>query len=531
MEKIIIKGLEFSYTDPFKKVFEELSMEIDTTWKTIVVGKNGVGKSTLLKLLGDELSPDGGRILSWKHLKYFTLGDFVEQGEVKVLNLIKNFNGKYLFYEKEIERLLSIGTSEALEKYYEIEDEYRQINGYNFLFEVEREIERIGFPLDILKRDFKSLSGGEKTRIKLISLFLKKNIVPLIDEPTNHLDFNSREKIANYLKNINMGFLCVSHDRNFPDTIGDHILFIHSKKRAEVFNGKFSEFYRDQEKIRLAEISKNQRLKSQINKLESKSKEYKDWGKSRESKKRGSGDSGFEGARAAKLMKRALVFKKRSEAEVNERRALIQNLEKEYEIIFKNNFDCPPIPLVIEKLRVFYKEKQVIKNLSFNVVKGERVAIIGKNGAGKSTVIKSILNQISHEGKIVLDNRCRISYLSQEDKNIDIPLKRYLIDNFASMDIDRFASFLGNLGLTGDSLNKKMTSFSQGELRKVHIAIGIISEANFFIWDEPLNFLDLETRIKLEDAILKYKPTMLFVDHDMAFVERVATRIIKLETE
>ena len=357
MEKIIIKGLEFSYTDPFKKVFEELSIEIDTIWKTIVVGKNGVGKSTLLKLLGGELSPDGGKVLSGRHLKYFTLDDFVEQGEVKVVDLIKSFNGKYLFYEKEIERFLSIGTGEALEEYYKIEDEYRQIDGYNFLFEVEREIERIGLPLDILERDFKSLSGGEKTRVKLISLFLKKNIVPLIDEPTNHLDFNSREKIANYLKNINRGFLCVSHDRSFLDAIGDHILFIHSKKKVEVFQGKFSYFYRDQEKVRSAEISKNQRLKSQINKLESKSKEYKDWGKSRESKKRGNGDSGFEGARAAKLMKRALVFKKKSEAEVNERRMLIQNLEKEYEIVFKNNFDCPPTPLVIEKLNVSYREK------------------------------------------------------------------------------------------------------------------------------------------------------------------------------
>ena len=526
LNKINITNLSFSYENPYKEIFNKLNIEIDTSWKTIIYGKNGRGKSTLLKLIDGELIKDGGEIKCSKTFFNFSFQQKADQN-TRVLEFIKDNLGPYKLYEDEMEGLLSDPTKVNLFKYGEVEEKYRELDGYQIENLIERELLNIQLDLGILNRFYNSLSGGEKTKIQLISLFLKKNSFPLIDEPTNHLDIESRKLIGEYLKNQKRGFICISHDRNFLNTVGDHILHLHSKREAKIHSTTFFKFEENYLKLLESEKKKNILLKNQINRDKDSLKQKEDWATSTESKKRGAIDKGFQGKKAAKMMKTAKSHERRYLDKIDDKEKLVQFFEKEYEIKFKDIKLLPQKVLRVDNLNISYQDKKIISNLSFSIDRGERVAIVGLNGSGKTSILKAILKQIKFTGNIFIDSRINIGYLPQELLPKDMTLEEFLIN--LNIDIKLFTPFLAAFDIRGNLLSKDTSLLSQGETRKLYMALNIYLEKDFFIWDEPLNFLDLHTRTRIEKAILKYNPTILFIEHDYLFVEKVANKIITLK--
>jgi len=526
LNKINITNLSFSYENPYKEIFNNLDIEIDTSWKTIIYGKNGRGKSTLLKLIDGELIKDGGEIKCNKTFFNFSFQQKVDE-KIRVLDFIKDNLGSYKLYEDEMKGLLFDPTEDNLIKYGEIEGKYRELDGYQIENLIERELLNIKLDLGILNRFYNSLSGGEKTKIQLISLFLKKGSYPLIDEPTNHLDIESRKLIGEYLKNQKRGFICISHDRKFLNTVGDHILHLHTKREAKIYSTTFFKFEENYLKLLESEQRKNILLKNQINRGKESLKQKENWAKSSESKKRGAIDKGFQGRKAAKMMKTAKSNEKKCLEKIEGKEKLVQFFEKEYEIKFKDIKLLPQKVLRVDNLNISYEDKKVISNLSFSIDRGERIAITGPNGSGKTSIIKAVLNQIKFTGNIFIDSRINIGYLPQELLPKNMTLEEFLID--LNIDIKLFTPFLAAFDIRGNLLSKDTSLLSQGETRKLYIALNIYLEKDFFIWDEPLNFLDLHTRTRIEKAILKYNPTILFIEHDDLFVERIANKVITLK--
>ncbi len=520
IDKIIIKNLEFSYDFPYKTIFEGLNLEIDKTWKTVLTGKNGRGKTTLLKLIGGEISNFYGEIISKGTFSYFPYE--VNDESLEIRTVLKDLAGNFFQMEELIEKYLQEGNEDALIKYGEVEEIYRNSGGYEIESIIEKEILDIGLSLDILDKKYQVLSGGEKTKIKLIALFLQKDKFPLIDEPTNHLDIYGREIVAQYLKGKNKGFICVSHDENFLNEIGDHIINIHSRRGIEVKKAEFSNFRNEKKREEKKELEKNENLKREIKKKTESFREKYDWSFKAEKEKSTSTaavvDKGYIGARAASLMKKAKNLEKRLLKDIDDKKSLVENFEKNYEIKFFQSNTKAQVFLKIDKLNISFEGKNIVENFSLDVLKGERIALIGPNGCGKSSVIKKIIENF-------YSSQIKISYIEQEIFYENEILKDYLLKQ--NIDLSEFGRFLASFDMRGEVLYRNLLEFSQGEKRKIALALSIYSKADFYIWDEPLNFLDLDLIEKLEEAILRDKPTMIFVEHDRNFVEKVATKIIK----
>ncbi len=359
IDKIIIKNLEFSYEFPYKTIFEGLNLEIDKNWKTVLTGKNGRGKTTLLKLIGGEIENYNGEIINKGTFSYFPYEVNDESLEVRIL--LKDLAGNFFQMEKLIEKYLQESDEEALIKYGEVEEIYRNSGGYEIDAIIEKEIMDIGLSLDILDKKYQILSGGEKTKIKLITLFLQNDKFPLIDEPTNHLDIFGREIVAKYLKMKNKGFICVSHDENFLNKIGNHIINIHNRSSVEIKKAEFSNF-RNEKKLREEkEFEKNETLKKEIKKKTESFREKCDWSFEAEKEKSTSTaavvDKGYIGARAASLMKKAKNLEKRLLKDIDDKKSLVENFEKKYEIKFFQSNTKAQVFLKIDKLNISFEGK------------------------------------------------------------------------------------------------------------------------------------------------------------------------------
>ena len=397
---------------------------------------------------------------------------------------------------------------------------------YNNIFE------DVSFDIDTDWRNFNLLSGGEQIKILLISLFLKGNNFLLIDEPTNHLDSETRENLVEYL-NKKKSFILVSHDRNFLDKVVDHIISINNTN-ISVQKGNFSSWKENKDAQDNFEQIQNEKLKKDINRLEVTAKNTNDWSnKIEETKYNHSGsremiDRGYVGHQSAKMMKKSKAIEKRIENAIEEKSNLLNNVDR------NDPLKITPIetrknPLIItDNLQIKYDNKPIFDKISFEIKNGDRIAITGKNGAGKSSILKLVLgNEIQYDGNISIANDLKISYVSQSTENLRGKLKEFAKEN--DVDESIFKAMLSKMGVLNSEFNKNIENMSEGQKKKVLIAKSISESANIYVWDEPLNYIDILTRIQIEEAILKYKPTLIFVEHDDTFIKKVATKIINLK--
>ena len=493
MSQISVNNLTFGYDGSYNNIFEDVSFIIDTDWKLGLIGRNGKGKTTFLKLLQGKLEYKG--------------------------TISKNVDVDYFPFE------VSDKSKIAIEIVNEIAPNAED-------WEIIKELNLLNTNSEILYRCFNTLSGGEQIKILLISLFLKGNNFLLIDEPTNHLDIETRNNLVDYLQK-KKGFILVSHDRIFLDKVVDHIIAINNTN-IEIQQGNFSSWKENKDRQDIFESVQNERLQRDIKKLEISAENTARWssegekGKSRKyNPNEGMIDKGFIGHKAAKMMKSSKVMEKRIEKAIDEKSSLLKNIDRNdsLKIVPLNNTRSPLI--LANNLQIKYDNKAIFSPVTFEVNSGDRVAIIGKNGIGKSSILKLLLKeQIDYNGDFKVINDLKISYVSQNTDYLKGTLKSFAKES--KVDESIFKAMLVKMGLSTADFDTNIEDMSEGQKKKVLIAKSISEQANIYIWDEPLNYIDILTRIQIEDAISKYAPTLIFVEHDEAFIEKVATKIIKL---
>lgn len=495
MALINVQNLTFAYGGNYDNIFENVSFQIDTDWKLGFIGRNGRGKTTFFNLLLGKYEYSG-KIISSVDFEYFPFE--VPNKSEFAIDIIKEKSG--------------------------IED-------YDY-WKIQKELSLLEVPEEILYRPFELLSGGEKVKILLVSLFLKENAFLLIDEPTNHLDKNARKAVGNYLKS-KKGFILVSHDRELLDNCVDHILSI-NRANIEIQKGNFSTWYENKQRNDNFEISKNEKLKKDIKRLENSAKQSEYWSQKVEKTKNGTRigglrpDKGRIGHKSAKLMQRVKNSENKKQSALEEKSKLLQNIES------VENLKISPIRHYSKKLLEFnnvsllYDKKEVCGNINFEVNVGDRIALCGKNGSGKSTVLKFIYGDkgINFSGNFYKASNLKISYVSQDTSYLEGTLKEFA--EHENIDESLFKAILRKLDFGREQFEKDIKDFSGGQKKKVLIAKSLCESAHLYLWDEPLNFIDVLSRIQIEELILKFEPTMIFVEHDDSFSRKVGTKIIEI---
>ncbi len=493
MSQIVVSNLTFAYEGSYDNVFENVSFTLDTDWRLGLIGRNGRGKTTLLKLLMGELSYQGS-ISASVGFDYFPCP--VENPEADAMQII-----------------------------YDLCPECPD-------WRIYREIALLDMEGDILFRPFHTLSHGEQTRLLLAALFLKENRFLLLDEPTNHLDTVAKEIVERYLQG-KKGFILVSHDRYLLDALADHILSI-NKAGIEVCQGNYSTWQYNKDLQDRFEAAKNEHLAKEVQRLSAAAQRTSVWSDKVERSKFHSDNSGirtdrgYVGAKAAKMAKRSKVTEQRRQQALEEKATLLKNIEKAEPLKI---FPAPTPHRRLVELRDFslgYTEGHpLFQHLRLEIQVGDRVALTGKNGCGKSSLLKFLLGaDLPHAGTCQLASGLTISAVPQ-----DCGFLRGSLNDFAraeGVDANHLRSMLHRLDLPRVAFEKDLAALSEGQKKKVMLAKSLCQRAHLYLWDEPLNYIDILSRRQIEEMILDCRPTLLFAEHDRAFVDAVATSTVEL---
>ncbi len=489
MSQIQISNLNFIYPGQTEYIFKNVNLTLDTNWKLGLIGRNGSGKTTLLKLL---------------------LGEYECNGAIS-----KNVNFEYFPYEILKEDILTIDIA------YEIIPDLEEWRLY-------KELNLIEVDIGILYRKFNTLSGGEKIKFLLTCAFLKEDKFLLIDEPTNHIDEQSKNSLINYLKQ-KKGFIIISHDRMILNETVDHILYI-GNQTITLEQGTYNSWKLNKTNNDNNEIEQNKKLKNDIIKLDSIAKKTESWSNSIEKSKKGAVDKGYVGHQAAKMMKRAKVLENRRDKKLEEKSSLLKDVDILPDLQMKPLTASRKNLILAQNLSIFYGKKIIFNNLNFELNVGERVAIKGKNGSGKSSIIKLIVGEnIPSNKRIRIMPNLKISYVAQLTDEVKGNISEYA--RYNKVDEGVFRAMLQKLGVDKEKLDKDLSNLSEGQKKKVMIARSIAEDSEIYIWDEPLNYLDIQSREQIETMLIKYKPTMLFIEHDDIFIDKIATKIIELSNK
>lgn len=527
MSIIKINSLTFYYPESTDKIFDKLNLNIDTRWKLGLIGKNGRGKTTLMSLINQKLIPVSGEIRTKVKTFYFPFTP--ASNEMRTFDIIKESIAPFRYWEKKMNLLSRKADKESMELYAEIMEKYQSQEGYEIDSKIEKEISYMKMSNDLLKREFRTLSLGERTRALITALFLKKNSFPLIDEPTDHLDMNGRLILGEYLSQ-KRGFILASHDRNFLDLCIDHVLSI-NKSDVRINKGNYSQWKNNMDIEEEYELRKNENLRREIKSLENAAKKRRIWSNAKEKEIIGATtlkpNKGYISHKSAKLMKRALHIEARIDDKIEEKKSLLKNLEDKRKLKLNNKSKSSEILISVCNAGFKYESKIIFDNVTFDVKRGERVAILGNNGSGKTSLLKAILKEIELvEGNIYMPNFVKVSY-SRQDPFWNIGMLRDHLKN-SHIDETQFRNILGVMGAWGEIFDRPLETFSRGELKKVELCRSFINTGSLLIWDEPMNYLDVMSREQIENVILEYKPSMLFTEHDITFVENIATSSLSM---
>lgn len=483
---IRVEDLSFSYSSSYDPIFEHVSFTIDTDWKLGFVGRNGRGKTTFLNLLLGKYEYSG-KIISSVPFDYFP------------------------YFIPDPSQL----TIDALLTVCPMAEEW----------ELLRELSYLDVDAQILWRPFETLSNGEQTKALLAALFLKEGRFLLIDEPTNHLDAGAREIVAAYLQK-KKGFILVSHDRRFLDSCVDHILAL-NRANIQVQSGNFSSWMENFRHQQEAEAAQNEQLRRDIKRLKASARQSAAWSDRVEASKIGAADKGFVGHKAAKLMKRSKAIEARQEKAIEQKSQLLKNAESAENLKLHPLVHHASILASFDEVAPVYDGAAVCAPLSFELCQGERIALQGKNGSGKSSLLKLLLGEpIQHTGRLSLASGLVFSYVSQDTSRLHGSLSAYAQEN--QIDETLFKALLRKMDFERVQFEKDMAKFSGGQKKKVLIARSLCERAHVYVWDEPLNFIDIYSRGQIETLIAACAPTMIFVEHDAAFCSTIATKFIQL---
>lgn len=492
MGTIKITNLSFRYDDMQTNIFDQFNLNIDESWKLGLIGRNGRGKTTFLKIL---------------------LGQLDYQGEI-------NTNVSFRYFPQTIQDPSQL-TQNVLLKIADLD--------VSELWKIQVEMDKLHLTDAVLNRPLETLSPGERTKALLAVMFTDDRTFQLIDEPTNHLDVEGREVVADYLKH-KQGFIVISHDRHFIDQVIDHVLSI-DRAKIQLLAGNYETWSAEYERKNQSELEQKRHLQKEIGRLKASADRTQRWADSAEGQKKKSTkndqhafiDKGFLGHKAAKVMKRSKSTLKRTEQDISEKQSLLKNVDEVTPLTLNYERPYQDYLLQVEGLQVMRNGEVLNQPLNFNLKRDQRKVLFGPNGLGKTTIIKAIMgdDHLVASGTISMSKTIRISYLTQNFEVMKGSMQDYS-DHFG-IALNDLLNTLRKLGFERSAFTEDLSDLSMGQKRKVSLARSLCERANLYIWDEPLNYLDVITRGQIQDMILKFQPTMLIIDHDEDFIEAVKT--------
>ncbi|MFV0412910.1 MAG: ribosomal protection-like ABC-F family protein [Oscillospiraceae bacterium] len=531
MAMIQIQNLSFAYPGALQPVFENVTLQLDTNWRLGLVGRNGRGKTTLLRLLLGQLKGQGS-IVSPEQFEYFPTA--VENPAQTALEAARAMVAPFTRWEERLQHLAGLATPEAMEEYGELEQRYAGQEGYTINEAILAETGRLAVEPEALARPYATLSGGEQVKLMLAALFLKPHRFLLVDEPTDHLDGEGRKTVARWLAG-KQGFILVSHDRAFLDQAVEYTLAI-NRAGIELVHGNYSVWRHNRTLQDEYEKAENKKLESNIVHLSAAAKRAQRWSDTVENSKKMKGtarsdnaslDRGYIGHQAARMMQRSKAIEHRKEGEIQQQKALLKNVEESEPL----KFHLLPAPktrlLTAEGLSLQFGGRSLFQNLSFALEAGQRLAIKGKNGSGKSSLLHVLEGALlPMGGSLQRQSGLVLSTLPQNTAFLSGSLRGFAAES--QLDESLFLTLLRKLNFSREAFAQPLQSYSEGQKKKVCLAASLARPAHLFIWDEPLNYIDVQSREQIEEAILASGPTMVFVEHDAAFCAKVATHEIRL---
>lgn len=533
MALLHVNDLTFCYEGEASPVFENVNLDLDTRWRLGLVGRNGRGKTTFLRLLMGEYEYQGS-IDSPEKFEYFPM--VLQHTDAPALSVARGIIAPFDEWEAQMARLAASATDEAMEQYGELEQEYAQADGYVINEQIVAEASKLGIHPDVLENPFDKLSGGEQVKLMLVALFLKKHRFLLIDEPTDHLDAEGRRQVAQWLSGKS-GYILVSHDRAFLDECVDHILSI-NRADIELQKGNYSSWRQNRAMRDNFELAEHQKLTADIGRLKDAAQRTEKWSDKIERSKKGNGaatynhgpasvDRGYVGHKAARMMQRSKSIERRRGKQIEEKQSLLKNLEMVEPLRVHVLPNKQKRLVTAGDISLCFGRRCLFQDLSFTIDVGDRIAIKGPNGSGKSTFLKLVMEEMPPTmGKISVQPGLVISTIPQNLSFLAGSLQEFAEDK--ELDQSLFLAILRKLDFERDAFTRDMSVYSMGQKKKVCLAASLAKPAHLYVWDEPLNYVDILSREQIENALLEYAPTLLFVEHDAAFTDNVATRTLQL---
>lgn len=516
MSQIRVSDLTFCYEGSREAVFERASFSVDTDWRLGFIGRNGKGKTTFLRLLQGKLEYEG-TILCSVPVDYFPYDIPVEQ---------QNSCGQELLEDMK--------------------------SGCE-LWRVLCELDKLGVDPEVLYRPWRTLSHGERTKVMLAVLFSGEHDFLLVDEPTNHLDGEARNLVKRYLRQ-KKGFILVSHDRDLLDACVDHVLVL-NRKTIEVQNGNFSGWWENKSRRDAFSRMENEKHLREINKLRQASERTRQWADKNERTKIGFdprkepdrciSTRAYIGAKTKKMQSRVKQMSSRIDREIEEKEGLLVDIEETPALRVMPLKHHKEVLVSARRYSLTYPgaSRSVCPPLDLELRQGERVFLHGANGSGKSSIIRAILSRSGadaslrggempdevrlEEGSLGTAAGLVISYVNQDTSFLKGSLRQFCGNR--GLDESLFCAVLRQLGLERQQFAKGLEEYSMGQKKKVLIAASLMTPAHLYIWDEPLNYMDVFSRMQIEQLLLAYEPSMLVVDHDVRFRDKVATRVVELD--
>lgn len=502
------------------EIIKQASFHIEDHEKAAIVGINGAGKSTLLKIIIGELAADDGQVVisKGKTIGYLaqhqdlscdkTIYDEVLEVKRPLIEMEEKIRG----LELDMKHAAGDKLESMLAVYSRLNHEFELENGYAYKSEVTGVLKGLGFSEEEFDKRVSALSGGQKTRVSLGKLLLTKPDIILLDEPTNHLDMDSIAWLEGYLTNYDGSVIIVAHDRYFLDRVVTKIVELDCGIMT-VYQGNYTDYSQKRSQLREAKRKAYLNQQQEIKHQEEVIAKLKSFNREKSIKRAESRE---------KMLEKIEVLEK--PAEVNDE----MRIRLEPNIISGNDV------LTVKGLKKAFHQNLLFENTGFEVKRGERVAIIGANGTGKTTILKILNNMVKpDQGEITLGSKVHIGYYDQEHQvlHMEKTLFEELSDAYPSMNNTQIRNILAAFLFTGDDVFKRIKDLSGGERGRVSLAKLMLSEANFLILDEPTNHLDITSKEILEDALVNYTGTVLYVSHDRYFINKTATRILDLTNQ
>ncbi len=532
MLQINLEKISYQYESSQNPVFENISAAVYEGDKIALIGANGCGKTTLLKIIDGVFSPGSGTVTKKENLKTaFLMQENITQGFEKAIEFLLSSEKELL----DIYRKLQSADEAAKCELYSL---YSELGGFEIESEIEKKRDLFGFDADFYEKNPENFSGGEKVKLALLKIIITNPDIILLDEPTNHLDTEAIIWLENFVKNIDITTLIVSHDRKFIDSCVTSLWEL-SHDSIRKISGNYSDYKSFSEKERAEKLKIYEEAKESIRKLKKTVAEKKvhaekneKFKPSRSVKKNGGlckiDDGERKLVREQNIMKGAKILEKRIEEISRGIENLGINKKEGIKLILNSGNVKNRFVVKIDNISKTFGNKEVFANFSLTAENSEKIALTGKNGSGKSTLLKIIAGFIEADsGEITIAPSAKVSYFAQEFDN----LKKddSIIEAISPINTEKekeARTILACLNIKGDKVYQKIRTLSAGEKSKVAITRMLVGNYDLLLLDEPMSHLEISSREALENALLNYNGTVICVTHDRAFAEKFAARIV-----